>query len=635
MKIRRITGLVAASAATALVLAACGGGSDDSSDGDTDGESTSEDGGDAGGGGDAEGLVTETQLNVGWNQNFYEYNSSSATGNATANNNILYMTTGGFFYYNADLELVPDEEYGTATVTSEDPLTIEYTVAEGQTWSDGTPVTAVDTLLEWAATSGHFNTAEVELDEEGIANEEELEGQVAFSGTSPTVGYIAEVPEISDDLMTLTVTYDRPFADWQTNLGPGVPAHVVAMHALDIDDPQEALDAVVAAIQDGDTEALAAMSQFWNTGFAIEDQLADDPSLYLSNGPYVLTEVNGEEYTTLERNEEYTGSREAPFDLLTVRIQGNPGDQVTAMQNEEIAVMAPQATADILTQIEGLGDPYQFTQDDTATYEHIDFMMGNEGPFDPASYGGDEDTARLVRQAFLNLIPRQEILDSLVIPLNPNAEVRNSYTQVPGSPGYDQVVEANGLDGQYLEPDVDAAQALLDEAGVETPIDVRFLYDNSNERRLQTYEILSSEMAESGLFNLVDAGSVDWGTQLSDPTIYDASLFGWQSTSTAVSESQANFVLGGINNFGEYDNQEVADLYDELSTTTDEARQIEILGEIEAHLVEDAFGITLYQHPGVTAWNTEAIEEVTPITIAPTIFWNFWEWAPGSAQASA
>ncbi|MGO1737989.1 MAG: ABC transporter family substrate-binding protein [Actinomycetaceae bacterium] len=639
MKIRRITGLVAASAATALVLAACSpsedGDDDANGDDTTNEEAGSDDGGDSGeGGGDAEGLNESTQVNVGWNQAFYEYNDSSATGNATANANITYHTRQEFFYYDENLALVPNEEYGSAEVTSEDPLVIEYTVNEGQTWSDGTPVTAVDTLLEWAATSAHFNTAEVELDEEGIANEEELEGQVAFSGTSPTVGYISEVPEISEDLMTLTVTYDRPFSDWQTNLQPGVPAHVVAQHALDIEDPQEALDEVVRVIQEGDTEALSAMSEFWNTGFAFSDTLGDDPSIYLANGPYVLSELNGEEYVTLERNEEYSGEREAPFDLLTIRFNNDPGAQVTALQNEEIALMSPQATADLLTTIEGLGEPYEYTQADTATYEHIDFIMNNGGPFDAAAYDGDEETARMVREAFMRLIPRQQILDSLIIPLNPEAVVRDSYTQVPGSPGYEVVTESNGLAGEFLEADAEAAGALLDEAGVETPIDVRVMYDSTNTRRSQTIELLAATLDESGLFTLNDVGSADWGTLLSDSSLYDASLFGWQSTSTAVSDSQANFVEGGINNFGGYANAEVADLYDQLSTETDEQAQYELMAQIEAQLVEDAFGITLYQHPGVTAWNSDVVSGIAPITISPTIFWNFWEWTPGSAAAA-
>ena len=46
-----------------------------------------------------------------------------------------------------------------------------------------------------------------------------------------------------------------------------------------------------------------------------------------------------------------------------------------------------------------------------ASHEHVDLTVNNGGPFDPATYGGDEAKALAVRQAFLKTIPRQEIVD--------------------------------------------------------------------------------------------------------------------------------------------------------------------------------------------------------------------------------
>ena len=73
------------------------------------------------------------------------FNSNSARGNATANNNPLYlMNAGGFNYYDENLELINNDQFGTCTLDSLDPLTITYTINEGVTWSDGTPVDAAD-----------------------------------------------------------------------------------------------------------------------------------------------------------------------------------------------------------------------------------------------------------------------------------------------------------------------------------------------------------------------------------------------------------------------------------------------------------------------------------------------------------
>lgn len=616
MKIRRLTAFVAGAAAAALAVSAC---------------TPPDEGGDTGTGGDDSGIQTDTAVTVGWNQPFYEYNTSSATGNATANANILYLIQESFNYYDPELNLVQNEDFGTYEVINEDPLTVEYTFADDNKWSDGTPVDAVDLLLQWGATSGHFNTIgdeEIEYDDEGnVTNQDEVDSNVYFNGTSATVGYIGDV-ELSEDNKTLTATYDVNYADWEVNLtGAAVPAHVVAMHALDIEDPAEAKQAIKDAFENEDTEALAAISKFWNEGFAFGDSLPEDKSLYLSNGAYELVEMVAGQYVTLQAREDFTGAHAASVERITVRYNEDPMQQVLALENGEIDVMAPQATADLVEALNGLGDGYTVLTGVDGTYEHVDLQFTNGGPFDPETYGGDEETALKVRQAFLKLIPRQEIVDKLIKPLNPEAEVRQSYNVVPGSPMYDGVVAANGQAEAFpLENDVAGAEALMEEAGVETPVDVRILFGASNARRQQEYAIMAEAFNQSGLFNLVDASSDDWGSMLDSATDqYDAALFGWQSTSTAVTAGNANYGTGQINNFYGYSNPEVDELQDQLSVETDPAEQERLLGEIEAHLVNDAFGVTIFQFPSVTAYRN-TVTGIDPITISPTVFYGFWNW---------
>lgn len=616
MKIRRLTAFVAGAAAAALAVSAC---------------TPPDEGGDTGTGGDDSGIQTDTAVTVGWNQPFYEYNTSSATGNATANANILYLIQESFNYYDPELNLVQNEDFGTYEVINEDPLTVEYTFADDNKWSDGTPVDAVDLLLQWGATSGHFNTIgdeEIERDDEGnVTNQDEVDSNVYFNGTSATVGYIGDV-ELSEDNKTLTATYDVNYADWEVNLtGAAVPAHVVAMHALDIEDPAEAKQAIKDAFENEDTEALAAISKFWNEGFAFGDSLPEDKSLYLSNGAYELVEMVAGQYVTLQAREDFTGAHAASVERITVRYNEDPMQQVLALENGEIDVMAPQATADLVEALNGLGDGYTVLTGVDGTYEHVDLQFTNGGPFDPETYGGDEETALKVRQAFLKLIPRQEIVDKLIKPLNPEAEVRQSYNVVPGSPMYDGVVAANGQAEAFpLENDVAGAEALMEEAGVETPVDVRILFGASNARRQQEYAIMAEAFNQSGLFNLVDASSDDWGSMLDSATDqYDAALFGWQSTSTAVTAGNANYGTGQINNFYGYSNPEVDELQDQLSVETDPAEQERLLGEIEAHLVNDAFGVTIFQFPSVTAYRN-TVTGIDPITISPTVFYGFWNW---------
>lgn len=570
--------------------------------------------GDGGGDGGSGESSQPTSITLGWNQPFYSYNENSATGNATANSVIKYLMNNNFWYVDQEGNIQEDTDFGTYEQTSEDPLTVEYTVNEETTWSDGTPVDAADLLLTWAAQSGNVN-------------DEGENGKVAFTGSSIGLSRVTDVPEVSEDGKGLTLVYDQPFADWQYDMSVPVPAHVVAMNALGIDDPMEAKQALITAIQDDDRAALAKIAKFWNTGFDYTS-FPDDENLALSNGAYVMTEMEENQFVTLERNDDFEGDKDASFDTITVRWEGDPLAQVQALQNGEIDMMAPQATVDLLQAAEQVENADIQTGDD-GTYEHIDLVQNNGGPFTPEAYGGDAEKATQVRKAFLLAIPRQQIVDRLIKPINPDAVVRDSFNIPTGLAGYDEMIAENGSD-EFAEADPQAAKQLLQQAGVDTPIDVRFLFDPTNARRVSEFELLKPALAEAG-FNLIDSSDPNWGELLAQSDTYDASLFGWQSTTLAVSASAENFVTGGQNNFTGYSNKEVDDLYDQLVETTDEAEQLELQIQIEQKLFEDAFGITIFQFPGTTVSNETRVTNVNPGTLNPTMFYGFWDWeAPES-----
>ena len=605
---RRLTAATAA-AALGLAVAACSPPAEENENGGEDN-------------GTGSGPQAGTSVTVGWNQPFYSYNSDTSNGNATANAIILYMMRGGFNYYNPDLELVPDESFGTYEKTSDDPLTVTYTVNEGVNWSDGTPVDAADMLLYWAALSGNVNTVEADAVERDPDTNVPVEGQgVYFDTSSPGLAFVTETPEISEDGRAVTLVYDEPFADWETSFGIGVPAHVTAGEALGVEDAQEAKDALIEAVQNADEEALGQIANFWNSGYDYSS-LPDNEKLYLSNGAYLMEEFVENQYITLKANPDYSGERAAQIETVTVRWNEDPLAQAQSLANGEIDLFAPQATTDVLQAVEGI-DGVEVKSGVEGTYEHVDLVFNNGGPFDPASYGGDEQTALLVRQAFLHAVPRQEIVDKLIEPLAPGSEVRNSFMLTAGAPGYDEIIAENGSE-EYAEVDPQRSQQLLQEAGVQTPIDVRMMFAEGNVRRENEFAIMQPALREAG-FNLIDRRNVDWGSKLGDGT-YDAVFFGWQSTSTAVTADQATFGTGGLNNLIGYSNPEVDELFDQLAVTTDQAEQLDIQTQIEQILFEDAVGITLFQFPAVAAWNTARIENVQPAPLSPTIFYGFWEW---------
>lgn len=603
------------------------------------------------------------EVRVAWNDPPLTLNNDTTHGNALAVTNVLTILNGtGLSYYDADLNLINNDQFGTCTVESLEPLVLSYHVNEGVTWSDGTQIDAADLILKWASLSTHYNEDGIcflgdgtaiqcnsetqawlvvtpdgetreELAEDYDEDGELLEGfeyvpatGVAFDGASPAMIKISEFPEISDDGLGITVTYDTFDVDYQLNaITPTVPAHITAGRALGIDDPAEAKEALITAFQDNDAESVAAIAEFWNTEFDISS-LPDDEGLYLSYGPYTLASYEEVSELTFEANPNYTWGPKPHVQTIVYRIIGDPAAAVQALANEEVDIISPQATTDTVTELEGYADRgVVLVSDPQATYEHVDMAVANNGPFDPATYGGDAETALKVRQAFLLSVPRQEIIDRLIAPIAPGTEIRNSLVKQPSDPLYDEIVANNGSDFYPPEGDPAAAAALLAEAGVTTPVNVRVLFADNNPRRAAIFDLISASAAEAG-FNLVDGRSATWSAELGNIQDYDANFFAWVSSSTAVGEAEANFVTGGANNFYGYSNAEVDALFAELAGESDPDRQGEIIVDAEKLLWDDAFGLPIFQHPGVTAYNENYLTGIEPFPLSPGIFHNVWDW---------
>lgn len=570
-----------------------------------------------------------TALSVAWNQAFYSRNSDTDYGNATANANILYLTNDTIGYYDEDLNIAQNASFGKYEKVSDDPLKVKITLADTATWSDGTPVTAADAVLLWGAVSTNFNTVEADQvttdDETGEVTGVEGDN-VFFNAASPGYTLIKDFPEISADGKELTYTWSEPFVDWETHvMAPvGVPAHIVAKRALASTDAKAGQQAIIDAFKNNDRAALGKIAKVWNNDFNFKST-PSDKELLVGSGPYVITEMVEEQFLTVEKNENYKGMRAPKIDKLTVRIIPDAQASVQALQNGEVAITQPQSTADILQQLQALAPNVETLTQSGGTYEHVDLVFNNGGPFDPKSYGGDAEKAKKVRQAFLQTLPRQRIIDNIIKPLNPEASIRNTYNVVPGSPEYDATSQANGMEATYGGgSNVDKAKALLAEAGVPSPT-VRLLFAQNNTRRQQEFQLIK-ETAEQAGFKIVDASSKDWGQLLSTNDVYDASLFGWQSTSLGVSQVPPNYLSKGQNNFGGFSNAQVDKLLNELNVTTDTDRQNEIVKEVEKILVDEAFGLTIFQFPEITGIDTTKVKGVSSIPLSPTYFWNFWEW---------
>ena len=85
------------------------------------------------------GTITVAEVNE-----VTSFNWNTPAGNLDMNAKLGGYTRSSFFYLDDKLNIIPDKSFGTVEKTSDDPLTVKYTLAKTATWSDGQPVTADD-----------------------------------------------------------------------------------------------------------------------------------------------------------------------------------------------------------------------------------------------------------------------------------------------------------------------------------------------------------------------------------------------------------------------------------------------------------------------------------------------------------
>lgn len=603
-------------AAGALALAGCTSETDTpdettapAGDTGTDTESETDDSTATEGDGEGEGSTAKADLGdvvtnddtVSFSTGSEQYNAyngntsgTNSTYNAVVNNQLF----GGFWYWGTDGTIYPNEWFGSYEVTSEDPLTISYTISDEAVWSDGVPVTANDFLLEWAS-----------------SNPEALGGVdgLGFDPVSDTFGkYSPEIPEAEVDGKTFTVTYPEPYPDWELVVSSALPSHIVA--------EQSGLEpaALAQAILDGDGETVAKAAEFWSTGWTFNDYQIADEALVPSSGPYTLQGSVWEKDQSLGLvpNSEFWGTPAATGNLVFKFAA--PETHVQALQNGDINVIEPQATVDTVDQLKGMGDTVSIQTGNEMTWEHLDFNF-NEG-----SVFSDAEGGLAAREAFALCVPRQQIVQNLIQPINPEAEVMNLREKFPFQPDYDEVLGA-AYDGRFDEVDIEAAKAKLEEAGVETPVDVRIGYSAPNQRRTDQVTTIKASCDEAG-FNIIDAGDPTFFQQGGPLEVgdWEVALFAWAG-SGQIASGQPIYSTGGGQNFGGFSNEEVDAAWETLATSVDPAVHLEQVKIIEKLLWDNLYGIPVFAHPGVVGYDA-TLENVRHTAVQTGVSWNAEQW---------
>ena len=336
----------------------------------------------------------------------------------------------------------------------------------------------------------------------------------------------------------------------------------------------------------------------------------------MSSGPYTVSEVVENESVTLIANPEYVGDREPSFERIVLRVSPDPLETVDLLAKHQVDIATPQPTEDVVAALVGVDD-VTVTAGSEGTFEHLDLQFA-------ASSSGVFNDIR-VRQAFLLVVPRQQILDDLIVPLQQDASLLDSFVLRPGADGYADAIASNGS-RDYSRTDVKAATDLLAEAGVVNPR-VCILYDPSNPRRVAEFKLIATSAARAG-FVIGDCSNPAWEDLLGVPGVYDAALFAWDTTRLGPAAASAVFTSDSkLANFNRYSNPEVDRLIGELDSSDDPDEVTRLLTQIDAEVWADAYGVPLFAFPTVTAVSAD-VTGVTRSPLARGVFWNAWDWTP-------
>lgn len=582
-------------------------------------------------------VVHETNPHTGFNNGVQGYNLAT---NATQR----YLRFSDFNYYGQSRNLIQNTTLGTYRVTSNKSTDFRYTltVKPGRLWSDGTPITAEDLLLQHVICSREYAKA-AGL---GDYDKDKLPG-MAFNAacllSSAYMTFNAGEPILSSDKMSITFRFKQRFPDWDLFLPTLAPVHAY-VHITNgktslqtVAANEAARDEFVKAYTDKDTKMLKAIGDVWSKSYnsATINASTTNPLLWVGNGGFTIVSatpgIGGS--IILKANPRYnsgpavTGS----IDNIVIKYVTDGTPAIQALENGEITMYNGQPTGDGIAALKKLkGVSIQSGRG--GTYEHINPRVGTiagQAPY-TGIFAGMSQRAIDLRRGFLLCVPRQEIIEKLVHVMNPDIELLNTPTVMPTDPRYNSIIAVNG--SKFFT----GPQSFLNKRGTELvkkhvpdaltkPIKITMLVPGANQRRADQAQLIKANVRKCGFDVTLDT-QVSWSPILIDSK-YDVVFFGWLSTSTAQAPTRAVFHPSGSNNRTAADggaslNASLDRIFSNV--LSEKVLQTEFI-KIDRKVFEYGFSLPIFQHPSFAAWDSN-LKNVKPRDLGPTLVWNYWEW---------
>jgi len=566
------------------------------------------------------------------------FNSSTPDTNLTINSKVGNLTGIGFYYINDKKNVVRNTTFGDFKIVknSATDFRVQYTVNKGLVWSDGTPINAVDLLLSHVLSSNKYSI------EAGLGDPDS-DNVPAFNSNGYGGTYsdnIVGLPVLSADKMTVTLQFKQKIANWDL-YGPGPsPVHTLVLLAegkkglQSVKDNEAARDRFYAAYTSKNTAVLKAMGKVWSEAYNITQvDNNTNPLLFVGNGGFIVDSAVTKSSVTLKLNPKYNSGPKmsGTVDTVIFKFISDGTAAAQALANGELDVYSGQPTADAVAALKKISS-VNIIGGINACYEHWDTRVGN-APGQPEYNGlfkGHGGKGADLRKAFLLSIPRQEINEKLIAPINPNAPILGSTFIAPGFEGYERLVANNGsayYQGSQDELNAKASRLLkkyYPSASSTNPVKVNVLVPGNNPRRAAEFALAKANALKVG-FDLVGDVQASWSPKIQLST-YDAQFFAYCPSAVLQAGSNANFHLGGGNNRNGVNLPQLDAILDKLQVPMDNRTFISTV--IQAERIINAEGLTsgVFLHPAVTAVNKN-LKGIKPSPLSSDVVWNWWEWS--------
>ena len=573
---------------------------------------------------------------------FTSLNPGTPDTNIVINGDVGYLTSSNFWYYDDKANLLTNTTLGTIKVVKKaaGDFEVKYTINPGRKWSDGSPITAADLLLTHVTASAAYSK------KAGLGDPSDSSAAPAFN----SVGYggvydqhISGLPVLSSDGMSATFKYDSAIPDYVLNGPSGVfPVHSLELLAAGkktLPSVAEANAATAKFVKDFNsynTAALKDMGAVYSTGYNTTTvDSSTNPNLLVGNGMYQVQSVDTNQIK-LGLNSNYN-SGPANSGITTIVIKqgiadGSPSAQ--ALANKDIDVYQGQPTADAVAQLKAISSAKVVTTSSLA-YEHIELRVASS---DSSTYKGPwagmSQKSIDMRTAFLLAYPRQDIVDKLVKPVNPNAKVLDSVWALPGTQNNEALAKSNlsnlytfGTQAQRTAKALTLMKKYFPSAGTgATPVTINLLWGSPGNTRRANEAALIIAAEKSIGYNVIAPATAGWGGKLASSN-YDAHFFIFDQTANPQdAQDCGTFQTGAGSNYTGYSNAAVDAACTKLQAVTLSSHQVfNYQLAAERQINKDAFFLGIFQNPEVTAYSSD-LQGVKPAPISPSLFWNFWEW---------